>query len=559
MANGLNGIKDWASRMTPMQKILIGAALITVVVGGFVLRGSTPTVAMTPLFTDLAPADAQSVIDELDSRGVAHELTDSGKTVMVPQADVYDLRVALSAAGLPASNDGYALMDQQGITTSEFMQRVDYQRALEGELSNTLRAMDGVQTATVRLAMPDDSLFVDQPAQTTASVMIDTGGMDTLGGDAVQAIVHLVAASVKDLDPKNVTVVDAKGAVLSGPSADGISGSAGGVTARTKAEQSYEQTLAASLTAMLAKVAGGDHVTVSVQASLNLDQKSATSEKWGQTDPNGTTKLPGIVASESTNEENYTGSGAGANTGVLGPDGAVISAQPGSSSDTYDKTSADRNFHVDRVVQQEVTAPGAVTGLHVAVLFDDKVVTAEQATAMTETVRAAAGLDDTRGDTLVVTRAPFAEVAVDDSAATEAAATAAAASKTQLFSMVRTGALLLVVLIALLLGWSSARRARRVVATPMQLPELEAGASAMYAQQAGEMTMTPMHDPELEPWHETHEPHEIQAVPATMALPVAEPPVHEYQEVVDLAAQNPIEVANVIRSWLSADLEASRS
>jgi flagellar M-ring protein FliF len=556
MADGLNGLKTFAARLTPLQKILIGAAVVTVVVGGFMLRGGTPAASMTPLFTDLAPADAQSVIDELDTRGVAHELTDSGKTVMVPEAQVYDLRVALSAAGLPASNDGYALMDQQGITTSEFMQRVDYQRALEGELSKTLRAMDGVNSATVRLALPDDSLFVDQPAQPTASVMIDTGGMDTLSSDAVQAVVHLVAASVKDLDPKNVTVVDAKGAVLSGPSTDGVT-AGGGVSARTKAEQAYEQSLATSLTAMLAKVAGSDKVSVNVQATLDLNQKSATSEKWGQTDPNGTTKQPGIVANESTNTENYTGTGASASSGVLGPDGAVVAAQPGSAGDTYDKSSTDRNYHVDRVVQQEVTAPGAVTALHVAVLVDDTAVSADQVAAMTDTLSAAAGLDTARGDTIVVTRMPFVAAPVDETATTEAAATAAAASKSQLYSMIRSGALLFVVLIALLLGWSSARRARRVVATPIELPALGAGDDdAHAAYQAGEVSMTPMHDPELEAWHD--ESHELAAA-ATAALPAPmELPRHEYQDVVDLAAQNPVEVANVIRSWLSADLEAAR-
>ena len=131
----LDRARTMAGRLTPMQKIALGAVVITVVVGGLMVSRSSSTTAMAPLFTDLASADASSVVDELNTRGVAYDLTDAGRTVLVPKDQVYNLRVEMAGQGLPASNEGYALLDNQGITTSEFRQRVDYQRAMEGRPS----------------------------------------------------------------------------------------------------------------------------------------------------------------------------------------------------------------------------------------------------------------------------------------------------------------------------------------------------------------------------------------------------------------------------------------
>ncbi len=202
------------TRLTPMQKIALGAAVLTLVAGTFVLTQSGRGTAMAAIYTDLEPRDAAAVTDELISRGVEYELADGGRTVLVPRDDVYDLRVGLSGEGLPSSNEGYALLDRQGITTSEFRQRIDYQRALEGELARTLRSIDGIESATVHLALPEESVFVDEPTQPTASVLVRTAGTQTVTVDQVDAMVHLVASSVKGMTPESVTVADATGAVL---------------------------------------------------------------------------------------------------------------------------------------------------------------------------------------------------------------------------------------------------------------------------------------------------------------------------------------------------------
>lgn len=282
--------KELGARLTPLQKVVLGAAVLTLVAGALVLSRSGSSAQMSALYTDLDPEDAAAIVDELSSRGVTYELAGAGRTVLVPKEDVYDLRIALSAEGLPSSNEGYALLDQQGITTSEFRQHIDYQRALEGELAKTLEAMDGIDGATVHLALPEESVFVDEPGSPTASVLVSTRVTNGLGTDQVRAIVHLVASSVKDMQPDAVTVVDSSGTVLS---ADGVSG-AGGSDARVEAESAFEQSLAASLTGLVGRVTGPGAVSVSVRADLDLDERQATSETFTAPNEDGT----GAVVSE---------------------------------------------------------------------------------------------------------------------------------------------------------------------------------------------------------------------------------------------------------------------
>ena len=135
---------------------------------------------------------------------------------MVAKDAVYDLRLQMSGQGLPAGQDtGYALLDEQGITTSEFQQQVTYQRALEGELSKTLESLDGVTRAVVHVALPEDEVFVTDQAEPTASVLLDLAPGTQLSGEQIQAVTNLVSSSVQDMEPEQVTVTDSSGQVLS--------------------------------------------------------------------------------------------------------------------------------------------------------------------------------------------------------------------------------------------------------------------------------------------------------------------------------------------------------
>jgi flagellar M-ring protein FliF len=541
--------KELAGKLTPIQKITLGAVLLTVIAGGLVLSRSADNVPMTALYTDLEASDAASVVDSLSARGVQYELADGGKTVMVPKSDVYDLRVTLAGEGLPTSNDGYALLDNQGITTSEFRQRIDYQRALEGELAKTLTALDGVQSAQVHLALPDDSLFVDQPATPTASVLVVSRGVSGVSGSEVEAIVHLVASSVKDMKPEDVTVIDSNGSVLSagGSGAGGIS--SGGTSERAKATAEYESKMQASIMALLSKALGPNKVAVTVTAELDLDQTQQTSENFGPIDPN-TDEVPYVISNNASREQygaGADGTGVNGDTGILGPDGALTADDitvddgtgPLADGTDYLKEEADTQYAVDRVVEQRTLVPGTAKSVNVAIVVDEATVTPEQASTIQALVEASIGFSEARGDRVQVSSMPF-----DTTASTQAEELAkaeeAAAAQSQMMGMVRTIAVLLVIFIALILGYRSSKSARKVTATPINIGEISTGPR-----------------PSLGPGSAIDPDDETEVVP----IAISRPPDRDaivMNELTQMADRRPQEVANVLRAWLAENKAGAR-
>ena len=441
------------SGFTPGQKTTLGLAIAAVVFGGYFFTKWAAEPTWTPLYGNLGSTDAASVTQELSSKGVQYRLADGGATVLVPQAQVYQLRLDMSAKGLPTGgSQGYALLDKQGITTSEFRQRVDYQRALEGELARTIGAIDGVSGADVHLVIPADDVFADDSRKPSASVLLrpKTPGKK-FSSDQVRAVVNLVAGSVEGLSPDAVTVADSAGHMLSAPGADGLADSGDAQATQT---QTFEDGLARSLEDMLAPVTGAGGAVVRVKADLDFDQRSTTTESFaqpaaGQTNP---------VVNESTSKETFAGPGAStAAGGVLGTAGQTNGAAgAASSANNYQKDQADRSFAVGKVTEQVKSAPGRVSRLSVAVLLDDKVKVAPA--EITNLVNAAAGIDNKRGDVVSVAAMAFDHSATE-TAAKEQKAAASARGKAELMNLVRTVGVLLIVLVALFLAWRSAKKA----------------------------------------------------------------------------------------------------
>jgi flagellar M-ring protein FliF len=517
------------NRLTPVQKIAVGAAVLTLV-GGVVMfsrAGSGP--AMTPLFTDLEASDAAGVTEGLASRGVPYELADGGRTVMVPQEQVYEMRVALSAEGLPSSNEGYALLDQQGITTSEFRQRIDYQRALEGELAMTLEAIDGVDSATVHLALPEESVFVDEPADPTASVLVASASTAPITDDQVAAMVHLVASSVKGMKPENVTIADAAGNVLASgeETAGGTSGSA---DARSDATAQLENDIAGELRTMIGRVTGIDNVAVTVRADLDLTEREAVSEIYDTSSTEGA----GVVTNERLSTETYTGTQAADQTGVLGPDGAVVEPVTAAGGEnTYNKDDTERNYAINRTVESVTEAPGTIQRLHVAVLVDESVVTEDQVAAIEALVSTASGVDTERGDQVVVTRLAF-DTAAEEAATEAVAAQVAAEAAAKQSSMIQTGVIGLIALIAIILAFLSTRKARREVATPIDLDALKTAP-------------LPGSDDEDDT---------AGVIDVVEVNPVHEASRYALDELSSLADRKPEDVATILQSWLADEVKA---
>ncbi len=205
---------------TPGQKAMTILGVVAVVFAGMTFMTWASKPDMAPLYTGLSSQDAGAVTATLDAQHIAYTITGGGGTIMVARQNVDKTRIDLSAKNIPAGGDSFVLLDKQGITTDQFTRNIDYQRALQGELGKAIESINSVAAATVTLTIPQQTVFVgaseDKP---TAAVLVKTTGGE-LTGDAVNAIVHLVASSIPNMNPDDVTVADANGSVLHAPGMD---------------------------------------------------------------------------------------------------------------------------------------------------------------------------------------------------------------------------------------------------------------------------------------------------------------------------------------------------
>jgi flagellar M-ring protein FliF len=384
---------------------VIGIALL--LMGAIALAAWLTKPQMSPLFTGLSATDASGVVEQLKSAGVGYELTEGGATVLVPDDQVYTQRLAAAAAGLPGdTSDGYTLLDEMGVTASEFQQSVTYKRAIEGELASTISAMTGITTASVQLAIPEETVFVDERQDPTASVFVKTQGGSTLGEDQVRAIVHLTSAAVPGMSPEDVAVTDQDGTVLA---------AVGGNLAGSASKQATEREVrtAAAVSQMLDTIVGPGNATVTVAT----DVANSTSERMEETytAPDGD-----LSASEQIKTETYSGAGNG-QAGVLGPDNIAVPAD-GDADGTYELEETTRDNAVNKSTEKTVTPAGEVIRQSVSVALNRGTVTGVDAEQVEALVATAAGIDPERGDSVVVEFVEFS-----DSGATAAQAALAQA------------------------------------------------------------------------------------------------------------------------------------
>jgi flagellar M-ring protein FliF len=505
------------------QKTFAVIAVAAILLGGFAIYSWASKPTLAPLFSGLSATDASAVVDQLAAEGVSYELTDGGSTVLVPQAKLYDMRLKLAAAGLPANaeGDGYSLLDGMSMTSSEFQQQTTYTRALEGELAKTVGAMSGVEAATVKLALPEDSVFVSQQQDPTASVFVRTKTGTELSTDQVEAIVHLVSAGIEGMKATDVAVVDSTGKVLS-EVGTGLTGGTG-----DEATSAYEQRVTSAVQALLDQVVGAGKSAVTVTASLNQDQTQRTSEEFSATE-----NTPPLVSSTTTEE--YTGSGSGTATGVLGPDNIAVPNGTGDGTGSYTNTTEDVSNAVNKVTEVTTVAPGTVQKQSLAVLVDQNAAAGIDLNQLTATLTAAAGIDPARGDTIAVQAMAFDTTGADAAAEALAAADAQAEADRRadlLRQAVIAGALLLIVIVVAIV---LARRSRRSKREALDIGELPLMDGPDPADELDEL-------PEIPP-----------ALPGPAELdPVQESLAVKRAEIAALADEQPEEVADLLRGWLT--------
>jgi flagellar M-ring protein FliF len=463
MTQTMNRAKGFMEGFTPGQRSVVIVAVIALLMGAFALSRWASQPSWAPLYGGLSGADANAVVEQLNADGVKYKLTDGGSTVLVPQDQVYAERISLAGKGLTGGEgetDGWTLLDKQGITATDFQQNIAYQRAIQGELSKTLEAMNGVNTAVVNLAVPKKDVFSSETDKTTSSVLLSLKAGTDLSNEQVTSITHLVAGSVAGLDPDDVTVTDQTGAMLSGAGAG--AGGSGSASATDEQTAAFEERMSSAAQKVLDKVVGSGHSVVRVNAQLNFDDTTGTSKVY--TAPSPTTP----PLSRATVNEQFSGNGANAG-GTLGeilPTAITTSGTNGA----YARNQETVNNSVNETVTKTDTAPGGVKRLTVAVVLDTKTAGALNTAQVQQLVANAVGLDPARGDTVQVDALPFDTTAAA-AAAKELADAAQAAKTTQYLEIGKKAGIALLILLILFMAMRRRKKEETTIdATASDLP-----------------------------------------------------------------------------------------
>lgn len=517
----------WGGLTGPSRRLIIGAGAIFLV-GIFLLMRFTGQVEYATLTSGVDARDASAITAELDALGVTYRLAEGGGTIEVPAEVLDQTRLDLASSNvLSGANVGFEIFDKSNLGATDFTNRVNLVRAMEGELSRTIGRLDQVSSATVKIAMPEEELFTSEQDPVTAGVVLALGAGGELDAGQVQGITRLVANAVPGLETENVTVTDSQGNILDAAD-DEVSG-AGAAAERLALEQRYEQGVQQRLDAMIAAVLGPGMAVVQVDAALDLDQVTTDEETY---DPDSTTPLETEESNE-TLESDGAAAGAPAGAAANTPGGPAFPAAAGGGGTTdYEKETRRQTNGVDRTRSQIQRAEGAVTRQSIAVQVSDEV-PVEVVATLEESVAAAVGLEDGR-DQLSVVSVPFAEdgtARLAAAGATEPAAAEEAGGGMAMADIVKTAGAVLGVLILALLTWRSLRR--RQGALERALPELLKGGPVPMAELSAHAA-TP-----IEP---------AAAEPARRLEGQSKSPVEQQME--DLAMRRPDDVAQLVRGWL---------
>ncbi len=414
----VQGFANFLKSLGAARIVAMGAVTIALV--GFfaflILRATAPQ--MVPLFTDLAFEDSASIVKDLERQAIPYELRNDGAIVMVPKDRVPRLRMKLAESGLPKGGSvGYEIFDKSdALGATSFVQNINHLRALEGELSRTIRALDRVQAARVHLVLPERALFSRERAEPSASIVLKVRG--SLEAQQVRAIRHLAASAVNGLKPERVSIVDETGRLL----ADGARGDpAVGVSADER-QMNYERRLRDQVEAILTSVVGPGRTRVQLTADFDFNRVTQTSERF---DPEGR-----VMRSSQTREE-ATAAGDNNRDGQVSVGNELPNAQAqrpqeaaAAPREQSRKSEEIVNYEISRSTKTEVTEGGRINRISVAVLVDGSYAKndkgesvyqprpTEELERIAALVRSAIGFDQKRGDQVEVVNLRFAETPV---------------------------------------------------------------------------------------------------------------------------------------------------
>jgi flagellar M-ring protein FliF len=384
-----------ASRMTPRGWLIAGGATIAGIMFIYLFVHTVSQPSYTTLVSGIEASQTAKMTSTLSAQGISYELQNNGTAIGVPSNEASKARVALAGANLlGGSQEGFRLFEKQSIGESNFQQQVTYQRALQGQLAETIDSVQGVSGAQVELVLPSSQNQIFGENQNASSAAVLLSGTSALSQGSVRGIAQLVTSSVPGLQLSKVTITGASGELL-WPAASGAGGTG---TDLQEAQQRYDQTMAASLDAMLAQTLGPGKAQVLVYANMNVNQTNKESLEYGKA---------GTPTQQSKNIETLTGSGTGAG-GVTGTANLTTAATGAGGKSNYKHETTNSSLGVNKTVTHTTVAPGTVESQHVSVLLD-KSVPAAALPAIREAITNAAGIQTKRGDTISIGQVAFAK------------------------------------------------------------------------------------------------------------------------------------------------------
>jgi flagellar M-ring protein FliF len=407
------------SQLGAGQRLTVAAATFVLIAGLTAIGLWSSRGDYGLLYGRLSDTESSKVIAALDDAKVPYKIGAGGSSIMIPQDKVYQIRMQLAGRGIPQGDGvGFEIFDKQNFGISDFVQRANYVRAVQGELARTISQIDEIESARVMIVLPENRLLLDKDKYATASVFVRVRGNSQLQPQSINSIRFLVANSVEGLKPNHVTLVDNLGNVLSeNTDNDSLSGLTG---TQLAARRNLEQYLGKKAQDMLEKVLGPGQAIVRVSAEINYDTTTKTEEKF---DPDGQ-----VIRSQTKNDENN-------DSITANPSGPVgISANTATESNTTagasspvtntknHKTVANVEYEIGKTTSNTMLAAGGIKRLSVAVTVaarmegtgaDRKLAprTPDEIDKLRRIVTTAcgvqAGADNTRGDAITLEELPF--------------------------------------------------------------------------------------------------------------------------------------------------------
>ncbi|URQ59504.1 flagellar M-ring protein FliF [Pantoea alhagi] len=432
------GLNDLVARLraNPRIPLIIAAAAATAIIVAMVLWAKAP--AYSVLYNNLSDEDGGAIVTQLTQMNIPYRFEDKGGALMVPAEKVHELRLRLAQQGLPKGGAvGFELLDKEKFGISQFSEQVNYQRALEGELSRTIESLGPVKRARVHLAMPKPTLFVREQKSPSASVTLNLQPGRAMDEGQINAIVHMVSSSVAGLPPGNVTVVDQSGRLLTRSDAAGRDLNDAQLKYATEVESRYQQ----RIEAILAPIVGSGNVHAQVTAQIDFDTREQTEEQYK---PNTDPVNAAVRSRQSSSNEQIGGQYPGGVPGALSNQPAPANSAPietpkadanaanpaaAAANTTATTTAAARpvpsnthhdettNYELDRTIRHTKMNVGGVKRLSVAVVVnyraDDKgkavALNEKQLKQIEDLTREAMGYSSDRGDSINVVNSQFTQ------------------------------------------------------------------------------------------------------------------------------------------------------